>query len=86
MRTPQQALTDYLSLRRGLGFKLEKHEVCLREFVSFLKKRGRPASPPKARYSLQCYIETSSRLNGRFDSASCADSPAIIPQRGRRRH
>jgi integrase/recombinase XerD len=40
MRTPQQAVADYLSLRRGLGFKLEKHEVCLREFVSFLKKRG----------------------------------------------
>lgn len=40
MRTPQQAIVDYLSLRRGLGFKLEKHEVCLREFVSFLKKRG----------------------------------------------
>jgi integrase/recombinase XerD len=42
MRTPQQAVVDYLSLRRGLGFKLEKHEVCLREFVSFLKKRGTP--------------------------------------------
>jgi integrase/recombinase XerD len=40
MRTPQQAVVDYLSLRRALGFKLEKHEVCLREFVSFLKKRG----------------------------------------------
>jgi integrase/recombinase XerD len=40
MRTPQQAVVDYLSLRRSLGFKLEKHEVCLREFVSFLKKRG----------------------------------------------
>jgi integrase/recombinase XerD len=40
MRTPQQAVADYLSLRRGLGFKLEKHEVCLREFVSFLKKKG----------------------------------------------
>ncbi len=40
MRTPQQAVVDYLSLRRSLGFKLEKHEVCLGEFVSFLKKRG----------------------------------------------
>ena len=40
MRTPQQAVVEYLSLRRSLGFKLEKHEVCLREFVSFLKKRG----------------------------------------------
>jgi integrase len=40
MRTLQQSVADYLSLRRSLGFKLEKHEVCLREFVSFLKKRG----------------------------------------------
>ena len=40
MRTPQQAVVDYLSLRRSLGFKLEKHDVCLREFISFLKKKG----------------------------------------------
>jgi integrase/recombinase XerD len=40
MRTLQQAVADYLSLRRSLGFKLQKHEVCLREFVSFLKRRG----------------------------------------------
>jgi integrase/recombinase XerD len=41
MRTLRQAVGDYLSLRRGLGFKLKKHEPCLKEFVGFLKKTGR---------------------------------------------
>jgi integrase len=39
MKTLRQAVNDYLSLRRSLGFKLKKHEPCLREFVSFLKKK-----------------------------------------------
>ncbi len=41
MKTLRQAVGDYLSLRRGLGFKLKKHEPCLKEFVGFLKKTGR---------------------------------------------
>jgi integrase/recombinase XerD len=40
MKTLRQAVNDYLSLRRSLGFKLKSHEPCLREFVSFLKKNG----------------------------------------------
>lgn len=39
MKTLQQAVGDYLSLRRSLGFKLTDHEPCLREFISFLKKK-----------------------------------------------
>jgi integrase/recombinase XerD len=31
-----KAVRDYLSLRRGLGFKLVRHEAQLHEFVSFL--------------------------------------------------
>lgn len=38
MKTLRQAVADYLSLRRSLGFKLKDHERCLREFISFLKK------------------------------------------------
>jgi integrase len=34
-----EAVDDYLELRRGLGFKLVKYGVCLREFVSFLEKK-----------------------------------------------
>src|ERR1039458_5285012 len=40
MKTLRQAVDDYLSLRRSLGFKLKKHEPCVRRFVSFLKKKG----------------------------------------------
>jgi integrase/recombinase XerD len=32
----RKAIHDYLELRRGLGFKLEKHEVALQEFAAFL--------------------------------------------------
>src|SRR6266849_9604827 len=39
MKTLRQAVGDYLALRRSLGFRLKKHEPCLREFVSFLKKK-----------------------------------------------
>ena len=39
MKTLRQAVGDYLSLRRSLGFKLKAHERYLREFVSFLKKK-----------------------------------------------
>jgi integrase/recombinase XerD len=40
MRSLRQAVDDYLSLRRSLGFKLLRHEHYLREFVSFLKQKG----------------------------------------------
>jgi len=39
MKTLRQAVGDYLSLRRSLGFQLKTHERYLREFISFLKKR-----------------------------------------------
>jgi len=39
MKTLRQAVRDYLSLRRSLGFKLKTHERYLREFVSFLQKK-----------------------------------------------
>jgi integrase len=40
MRSLDQAIDDYLALRRGLGFKLREYGECLCEFVSFLKKNG----------------------------------------------
>lgn len=39
MKAMREAVGDYLALRRSLGFKLEYHESCLREFISFLKKK-----------------------------------------------
>jgi integrase/recombinase XerD len=39
MKTLRRGIGDYLALRRSLGFKLRKHEPCLREFISFLKTK-----------------------------------------------
>jgi integrase/recombinase XerD len=36
----RQALAGYLDLRRGLGFKLERHGELLGQFVSWLEARG----------------------------------------------
>ena len=36
MKRLQRAVQDYLMMRRGLGFKMARHEVGLQDFVSFL--------------------------------------------------
>ena len=41
MNPLSQAVGDYLELRRGLGFKLVRHEAGLRDFVSFLDSKRR---------------------------------------------
>ena len=37
-----KAVRDYLALRRGLGFKLIRHETQLQEFTSFLARKHSP--------------------------------------------
>jgi integrase/recombinase XerD len=39
MNQLRKAVRDYLTMRRGLGFKLAKHEIGLHEFVSFLARK-----------------------------------------------
>lgn len=39
MNPLHRAVSEYLELRRSLGFKLVNHEPCLREFVSFLARK-----------------------------------------------
>jgi integrase len=39
MNQLRKAVRDYLTMRRGLGFKLVKHEAGLEEFVSFLARK-----------------------------------------------
>ena len=34
-----KGIRDYLALRRGLGFKLVRHEAGLKEFASFLARK-----------------------------------------------
>ena len=40
MKKLRKAVQDYVALRRALGFKLEKVEVGLLDFVSFLERQG----------------------------------------------
>lgn len=40
MKTAREAVGDYLALRRGLGFKLKKHQRFLEEFTSFLEQES----------------------------------------------
>lgn len=40
MKTFDKAAADYLVLRRSVGFRFERHEIHLREFIAFLKERG----------------------------------------------
>jgi integrase len=42
MSVLKQAVHDYLTLRRGLGFKLKKHSRFLDEFVAYLERAGAP--------------------------------------------
>ena len=37
-----KGIRDYLALRRGLGFKLVRHEAGLKEFASFLARKRSP--------------------------------------------
>ena len=39
MTALNRAVTEYLALRRGLGFKLKRYHVWLREFVALMKRR-----------------------------------------------
>ena len=40
MTALQQALGDYLRLRRGLGYELERDEPQLKQFLAFLEQEG----------------------------------------------
>ena len=42
MKPLRKAVRDYLTLRRGLGFKMARHEVGLQDFVSFLERKHSP--------------------------------------------
>jgi site-specific recombinase XerD len=40
MRPMQQALVEYLTMRRALGYKLKRAEQLLRQFVTYVEQRG----------------------------------------------
>jgi hypothetical protein len=43
MKPLTKAVRDYLTMRRGLGFKLQRHETALREFLLFLEQKNSAA-------------------------------------------
>ena len=61
MNPLDRAVNEYLALRRGLGFKLERYQVGLHQFVAFLRSR-------KARH-----ITTA--LAVQFATRSCSHGP-----------
>ena len=40
MTSLRQALADYLTVRRALGYKLERAELLLGQFITYLEKLG----------------------------------------------
>jgi integrase/recombinase XerD len=42
MNTLRQAVTEYITMRRNLGYKLREAGVALQEFVSFMERRRAP--------------------------------------------
>ena len=63
-------------MRRGLGFKLVRHEAGLQEFVSFLaRKRSAHITVNLALEWATQHAHHTALLSGRRDSASCAASP-----------
>ena len=42
MRTLHKAIKEYLTLRRQLGFKLDRAELWLRQFAHFMEDEGAP--------------------------------------------
>jgi hypothetical protein len=64
MKTFREAIQDYLTLRRGLGFKLKKHSRMLEEFASFLEQKGALRYRPGWLCSGRRNHNTYSRRNG----------------------
>jgi hypothetical protein len=77
MKRLRKAVRDYLAMRRSLGFKLAKHEVCLREFLLFLGKKR--ASHISVNLALEWATQEASHT-----PAECASRLSIV--RGFTRH
>jgi hypothetical protein len=89
MNRLRKAVRDYLTMRRGLGFKLVRHETGLQEFVSFLERKRSLHITVNLALEWAHSIPTKHPVSGRRDSASYAASPGTgvrrIPRRKFRR-
>ena len=84
MNRLRKAVRDYLTMRRGLGFKLVRHESGLREFVSFLARKRSARITVNLAPARERKQGSGFDLSGRRGSALCAASPGTgvrrIPQ------
>ena len=70
MNQLHKAVRDYLTMRRGLGFKLVRHEAGLREFVSFLSRKR----------STRITVNLALECDGSLDGSPAARSAALSAQ------
>ena len=77
MSALDQAVDDYLALRRGLGFKLEMHGRVLPQFAEFLEQRaGDGDHAPRWRSSSRPSRRAAASCGGISGSRSWPGSPA----------
>jgi integrase/recombinase XerD len=86
----RQTLSDYLVLRRALGFKLAATGRLLEQFVDYLEQQGVDTVTTERALAWATQPTQASRHWGRFGCARCVASPpfctASIPRwRFRRR-
>ena len=67
MTTLRQAVHEYLSMRRDLGFKLREAGKQLAHFVTFMERIGRLRHPSRWRWPGRNNRHTSNPRTGRND-------------------
>lgn len=99
MNSLHQSLQDYLTLRRGLGFKLRAAGQCLPDFVSFMEMQKadtitvslaltwaqQPQSADPSWWALRLgHVRGFARYCGHFDARTQIPPPALLPFHGNR--
>jgi hypothetical protein len=77
MNTLREALQEYLTLRRSLGFKLRDAARVLARFVAFMEERQASHITTKLALEWVLQAKTVQRPSARDDCVSFAVSPAI---------
>jgi integrase/recombinase XerD len=95
----RQALSQYLELRRGLGFKMQDAGLQLPRFVSFMEQRGARhiTSAPGLQWAQQCptaqpaewarrlgFVRGFARWCSTSDPATEVPAAGLLPHRSRR--
>ena len=76
MKQLRSAVRDYLTMRRGLGFKMARHEVGLEDFISFLERKRSPHITVKL--ALECDRSLNRSPTIRSSAVSATARSAIL--------